>query len=42
MYIRMVILYRTAKFKSANVLTIAILSSTAKFNNMALYDVTIL
>ena len=32
-YIHMVILYRTAKFKSANVLEIAILGSTAKFNS---------
>ena len=31
-YIRMAILYRTAKFKSANILSIAILGSTAKFN----------
>ena len=32
-YIRMAILYRTAKFKSANILAIAILGSTAKFNS---------
>ena len=32
-YIRMAILYRTAKFKSANILPIAILGSTAKFNS---------
>ena len=32
-YIRMVIPYRTAKFKSTNILTIAILGSTAKFNS---------
>ena len=31
-YIRMAIPYRTAKFKSANILSIAILGSTAKFN----------
>ena len=31
-YIRMAILYRTAKFKSANILLIAIWGSTAKFN----------
>ena len=31
-YIRMAIPYRTAKFKSANILAIAILGSTAKFN----------
>ena len=31
--IRMAILYRTAKFKSANILAIAILGSTAKFNS---------
>ena len=30
--IRMVILYRTGKFKSANILAIALLGSTAKFN----------
>ena len=29
----MAILYRTAKFKSANILAIAILSSTARFNS---------
>ena len=32
-YIRMAIPYRTAKFKSANILPIAILGSTAKFNS---------
>ena len=32
-YIRMAILYQTAKFKSANILPIAILGSTAKFNS---------
>jgi hypothetical protein len=32
-YIRMAIPYRTAKFKSANILAIAILGSTAKFNS---------
>ncbi|MCG8624799.1 MAG: hypothetical protein MJE68_22730 [Proteobacteria bacterium] len=32
-YIRMAILYLTAKFKSANILAIAIWSSTAKFNS---------
>ena len=32
-YIRMAILYRTAKSKSANILAIAILGSTAKFNS---------
>ena len=32
-YIHMVILYRTAKFKSANILAITILGSTAKFNS---------
>ena len=32
-YIRMVIPYRTAKFKSANVLAIAILATTAKLNS---------
>ena len=31
-YIRMAIPYRTAKFKSANILSIAIWGSTAKFN----------
>ena len=31
-HIRMAIPYRTAKFKSANILSIAILGSTAKFN----------
>jgi hypothetical protein len=31
-YIRMAIPYRTAKFKSANILAMAILGSTAKFN----------
>ena len=31
-YIHMAIPYRTAKFKSANILSIAILGSTAKFN----------
>ena len=31
-YIRMAILYRIAKFKSANILAIAILGSTTKFN----------
>ena len=31
-YIRMAIPYRTAKFKYANILAIAILGSTAKFN----------
>ena len=31
-YIRMAIPYRTAKFQSANILSIAILGSTAKFN----------
>ena len=31
-YIRMAIPYRTAKFKSANIILIAILGSTAKFN----------
>ena len=31
-YIRKAIPYRTAKFKSANILAIAILGSTAKFN----------
>ena len=31
--IRMAIPYRTAKFKSANILAIAILGSTAKFNS---------
>ena len=32
-YIHMAILYRTAKFKSANILAIAILGSTVKFNS---------
>ena len=32
-YMRMAILYRTAKFKSANIFAIAILGSTAKFNS---------
>ena len=32
-YIHMVILYRTAKFKFANIFAIAILGSTAKFNS---------
>ena len=32
-YIRMAIPYRTAKFKSANILIIAILGSTANFNS---------
>ena len=32
-YIRMAILYRTAKFKSANILVTAIWGSTAKFNS---------
>ena len=32
-YIRMAIPYRTAKFKSANILAIAILGSTTKFNS---------
>ena len=31
-YIRVPILYQTAKFKSTNILAIAILGSTAKFN----------
>ena len=32
-YIRMAIRYRTTKFKSSNILAIAILGSTAKFNS---------
>ena len=32
-YIHMAIPYQTAKFKSANILAIAILGSTAKFNS---------
>ena len=32
-YIHMAILYRTAKFKSANILAVAILGSTTKFNS---------
>ena len=43
-YIRMAIPYQTAKFKSANILAIAILGSTAKFNSrqyFRLYSITI-
>ena len=35
----MVILYRTAKFKSASILAIAILGSTAKFNSRQYFRV---
>ena len=43
-YSHMVIPYRTAKFKSANILALAILGSTAKFNSrqyFRLYGITV-